>query len=73
MLGKVWESFGAGLGLLVHARRVGVVARATGPVKHVLGDSRVKTWLGLGIGKLHGDYGVYVGRRAEFVLRSEVK
>lgn len=71
-LERLGKSFGAGLGLPVHARRVGVVASATGPVEHVLGDGRVKTWLGLGIGELGRDDGVYVGRRAGFVLRSEV-
>ena len=71
-LKRLGKSFGAGLGLPVHARRVGVVASATGPVEHVLGDGRVKTWLGLGIGELGRDDGVYVGRRAGFVLRSEV-
>ena len=43
--------------------RVGVVASATGPVEHVLGDGRVKTWLGLWIGELSGDNGIYVIRR----------
>ena len=71
-LERLGKSFGAGLGLPVHARRVGVVASATGPVEHVLGDGGVKTWLGLRIGELSGDDGVYLGRRAGFVLRSEV-
>ena len=71
-LERLGKSFGAGLGLPVHARRVGVVASATGPVEHVLGDGGVKTWLGLRIGELGGDDGVYVGGRAEFVLRSEM-
>jgi hypothetical protein len=58
--------------MTAYARRVGVVASATGLVEHVLGDGRVKTWLALGIGELGGDDGVYVGRRAGFVLKSEV-
>jgi hypothetical protein len=69
-LERFGKAFGAGS--VAHARRVGVVASATGPVEHVLGDGRVKTWLGLAIGELGGDDGVYVGRRAGFVLRSEV-
>jgi len=70
-LERFGEFFDAGLGLPVHAMRVGVEASATGPVEHVLGDSRVKTWLGFGIGELRGDDGD-VGRRAKFVLRCEV-
>ena len=66
-LGKVFRA-----GSVAHARRFDVVPSATGPVEHVLGDGRIKTWLGFGIGELGGDNGVYVGRRAGFVLRSEV-
>lgn len=71
-LERLGKSFSTDLGFIAHARRVEVVASTTGPVEHVLGDSRVKTWLGLGIGELGGDDGVYVGRRAGFVLRSKV-
>ena len=71
-LERLGEVFTAHLGFLVHARRAEVVASATGAVERVLGDSRVKTWLGLGVGELRGDDGVYVGGRAGFVLRSKV-
>jgi len=72
-LQRLGELFGAGLCLLVHARRVGVVASAAGPVKHVPGDGREKTWVGLWVGELGGEDGVIVVRRAGFVLRSEVE
>jgi hypothetical protein len=68
-LGKV---FTAHLGFPLHARRAHFVASATGAVEHVLGDSRVKTWLGHGVGELGGDDGVYVGGRTGFVLGSKV-